>query len=171
MSFAFARQASTCRPDQLTGLSYPMKKTLRRWPSTAVKRSGLGLERPERSELVPTCAGWSVPLGPVMADPLAGSQSTAKPLSSDASATSVRSAMPTRQWPPSSDQNTADRLSDVIDEATPSFTTSGSLSAHFTTRAPLAYKRAAPRPSVPVKRDLSPAGRGTPTLAAKPRPS
>ena len=78
-------------------------------------------------------------------------------------------ADPTR--PPSSDQNTADRLSDVIDEATPSFTTSGSLSAHFTTRAPLAYKRAAPRPSVPVKRDLSPAGRGTPTLAAKPRPS
>jgi hypothetical protein len=28
MSFAFARQASACRPDQLTGLSYPMKKTL-----------------------------------------------------------------------------------------------------------------------------------------------
>ena len=44
LSFALA-----CRL-QLTGLSYPMKKTLRRWPTTAVGGQGRELERPERSE-------------------------------------------------------------------------------------------------------------------------
>lgn len=105
--------------------------------------------------MVPTCAGWSVPLGPVMAVPLAGSQSTAKPLSSGASATSspFSDADPTMATIPN--QKTADRLSDVIDEGDAIIHHIRITISHFTTRAPLACKRAAPRPSVPVKRDLS----------------
>ncbi len=56
-------------------------------------------------------------------------------------------------------QNTAYRLSDVIDEG-------DAIIGHIRiTILALHDSRAAPRPSVTVKRDLSPAGRFTPTLA------